>query len=126
MTKLKLLDRLQEEDFAVLRGPFESGRQSPKNLTVALVLCTFIQPLMFFLTYVVAADTTIYPYKDFIMDIHFLDNNITCSLFYIFCDSKSIFKKPKDPVFVDHSCISKRRCLFYVFNLIIFVGFREA
>ncbi|WP_106496025.1 hypothetical protein [Lentibacillus sp. Marseille-P4043] len=62
--------KLPEESFAALRGPFESGRQKPKSLAFTLLLFVFIQPLMFFLTYVVAADGTIYPNKDMIMNIH--------------------------------------------------------
>lgn len=54
----------------VFRGPLESGRQSPGALSVTLLLFLFIQPLMFFLTYVVAGDATIYPNKDKMFILH--------------------------------------------------------
>ncbi|MEI3613002.1 hypothetical protein [Pseudogracilibacillus sp. SO30301A] len=47
----KKLNNLDEQDFAVLRGPFESGRQSPKSLGGTLVLSIFFQVLLFFLIY---------------------------------------------------------------------------
>lgn len=38
----KKLDHLSEEDFAVLRGPLESGRQSPNSLAGTLLLAPFL------------------------------------------------------------------------------------
>lgn len=35
--------KLTEEDFAILRGPFESGRQSPTFMGAALFLSIFLQ-----------------------------------------------------------------------------------
>ncbi|MEC5425176.1 hypothetical protein QGM71_16950 [Virgibacillus sp. C22-A2] len=67
-----LLKKLSEEDFAVLRGALESGRQSPNALAPMLVLSIFLQALMFILTYVVAADATIFPYKESILIIHLI------------------------------------------------------
>ncbi|MEI4768670.1 hypothetical protein WAX74_03230 [Psychrobacillus sp. FJAT-51614] len=66
-----MLGKLKEEDFEVLRGPLESGRQSPGSLGFALILCIILQPLLFALEYFVAADATIFPYKDEILRIHF-------------------------------------------------------
>ncbi|MGY0691202.1 hypothetical protein ACW2QC_00250 [Virgibacillus sp. FSP13] len=43
-----MLQKLSEEDFVALRGPFESGRQSPNSLSLTLILFIFFQPLMFF------------------------------------------------------------------------------
>ena len=43
-----MLKKFKEEDFAVLRRTFESGRQSPVSLAFALLLCALFQPLMFF------------------------------------------------------------------------------
>ena len=65
-----LLNKLSEEDFMVLRGPLESGRQSPGSLSGVLVLSLFLQPIMFFVTYVVAADSTMFPNKDIMFTIH--------------------------------------------------------
>lgn len=66
-----MLRKLKEEDFAVLRGPFESGRQSPGSLAFALILGIVFQPMLYALEYFVAADSTIFPYKDEILKVHF-------------------------------------------------------
>lgn len=60
-----------EEDFEVLRGPIDSGRQSPANLAFVLILGIFLQALLFALEYFMAANSTIYPYKDEILTVHF-------------------------------------------------------
>ena|SRR5690625_2130530 len=65
-----MLSKLSEEDFSVLRGSFESGRQSPNSFGGILILSVFLQGLMFFLVYVVAADRSIYPYKEIMFSIH--------------------------------------------------------
>ncbi len=59
------------EDFAVLKGPLESGRQSPSSLGFTMILATFLQILVFYLTYYVAGETTIYPNVESIRTIHF-------------------------------------------------------
>ncbi|GIP62325.1 hypothetical protein J32TS6_08800 [Virgibacillus pantothenticus] len=120
LIKLKLLDELQEEDFAVLRGPFESGRQSPKNLAIALVLSTFIQPLMFFLTYVVAADTTIYPYKDFIMDIHFWIT-ILLVVFSIFFAIPKVYLKNQKIQYLLIILVSQNVGAFFMYLISLFL-----
>lgn len=62
--------KLSVEDFATLRGPFESGRQSPSLLGVALVLTLFIQSLCLYLEYDFAKSTN-YPNADKILVVHF-------------------------------------------------------
>ncbi|RKJ68649.1 ABC transporter ATPase, partial [Butyricicoccus sp. 1XD8-22] len=66
-----MIKKLTEEDFAVLRGPLESGRQSPNSLATTLILGIFLQALIFYLTYYVAAEYTVYPNVDTIFTIHF-------------------------------------------------------
>lgn len=66
-----MFNKLTEEDFAVLRGPLESGRQSPNSLATTLILGIFLQALIFYLTYYVAAEYTVYPNVDTIFKIHF-------------------------------------------------------
>ncbi len=63
--------QLVVEDFAVLKGPLESGRQSPSSLSFALLISIFLQPLMFYLTYYVAAETTLFPNVEKVQVIHF-------------------------------------------------------
>ena len=43
-----MLEKLTEEDFMVLRGPLESGRQGPGSLGGMLLLSIFLQIPMFF------------------------------------------------------------------------------
>ncbi len=62
---------LTVKDFEVLRGPLESGRQSPSALAGALVLSVFLQALLFSLEYFMAGNATVYPYKDEILKVHF-------------------------------------------------------
>ncbi|MCL6571136.1 MAG: hypothetical protein K6T88_05560 [Bacillus sp. (in: Bacteria)] len=46
-----MLERLKEEDFEVLKGPLESGRQGPPSLGGTLFLAIFLQALLFSLEY---------------------------------------------------------------------------
>lgn len=64
------MKKFTEEDFLVLRSPFQSGRQSPGSLTLVLILGLIFQPLLFFLTHIVAADATNFPKVDIIFTIH--------------------------------------------------------
>lgn len=68
---ISLLGSLKEEDFKVLRAPLESGRQSPSALGGVLVMSSLFQALLFALEYFVAGDSTVYPYKDEILIVHF-------------------------------------------------------
>ncbi|TQR21295.1 hypothetical protein [Psychrobacillus vulpis] len=63
--------KLKEEDFEVLRGPLEAGRQSPGSIGFALILGIIFQPMLYALEYFVAADSTIFPYKEEILKVHF-------------------------------------------------------
>ncbi|WP_144509665.1 ABC transporter ATPase [Bacillus sp. FJAT-22090] len=76
--------KLKEEDFEVLRGPFESGRQSPGALSGALILSIFLQGLLFALEYFMAGSYTVYPYKDQILLIHFIGTVILSVLSLIY------------------------------------------
>ncbi len=62
---------LSVEDFAVLRGPLESGRQSPQSLASALVLGSIMQAFVFFVIYDTPASNSVYPNINTIKDIHF-------------------------------------------------------
>ena len=65
------MGRLREEDFAVLREPLESGRQSRESISVVLILGIFLQALMFALNYYLAAPYSLFPFKEEIINIHF-------------------------------------------------------
>jgi hypothetical protein len=66
-----VFSKLKEEDFEVLREPLESGRQSPSSLGFILLLSIFLQAMLFALVYFMAAASTIYPYKEEILKVHF-------------------------------------------------------
>ena len=65
-----MLHKLKEKDFAVLRGPLESGRQSPDSLAGALFLLIFLQALIYYVTYYIAAEVTVFPNVEKIQTIH--------------------------------------------------------
>ena len=66
----RIMGRLNEEDFAVLKGPLESGRQSPSGLGPILFISVFLQALVFSLEYFMVGPNTVFPYKDKIIEIH--------------------------------------------------------
>ncbi|WP_232231248.1 MULTISPECIES: hypothetical protein [unclassified Virgibacillus] len=100
MIKLKLLDQLQEEGFAVLRGPFESGRQSPNSLGGMLTFSILLQLLMFVLTYVVAADSTYFPYADIVFVIHSMVTATLILLSIIYSFPKVYMSRQKTQYFI--------------------------
>ena len=65
-----MLHKLKKKDFAVLRGPLESGRQSPDSLAGAIFLLIFLQALVYYVTYYIAAEVTIFPNVEKIQRIH--------------------------------------------------------
>ena len=81
-----MLFKLKEKDFAALREPLDSGRQSPTSLGGALLLLLFFHPLVYYLTYYVAAETTIYPNVEKIQNFHFwltVSLVVLCALYAI-------------------------------------------
>lgn len=66
-----MLSRLKVEDFELLKEPLESGRQSRESLSFALLLSVFLQALLYYLTYYVAAEITIFPNITAIQEAHF-------------------------------------------------------
>ncbi|NBJ70444.1 MULTISPECIES: hypothetical protein [Clostridia] len=95
-----LLDKLQEDDFAVLRGPFESGRQRPNSLGGMLAFSILLQLLMFVLTYVVAADSTYFPYADIVFVIHSMVTATLILLSIIFSFPKVYMSLQKTQYFI--------------------------
>lgn len=66
-----MLHKLKKKDFAVLRGPLESYRQSPDSLAGALILMVFLQALLYYVTYHISAETTRFPNAGKMQEIHF-------------------------------------------------------
>ncbi len=63
------MKRLFVEDFAVLRGPLESGRQGLGSLGGTLLLFIFLQSILFLLEYYVGG-YSLFPNKDKIITMH--------------------------------------------------------
>jgi|SRR5690625_480996 len=95
-----MFKKLSEEDFAVLRGSLESGRQSPNALGGILILSIFLQGLMFVLTYFVAADSTFYPNQTIIFILHLVITIIFILLAIIFAIPSVYMKYQKTQYFL--------------------------
>ncbi|GIO23656.1 hypothetical protein [Oceanobacillus sp. J11TS1] len=67
-----LLSKLEEKDFQVLRGPLESGRQSPKLNGVMLLFAIPLEILTFFLAHAALMWNSSHPYKEQIFYIHLI------------------------------------------------------
>ncbi|WP_062050950.1 hypothetical protein [Bacillus sp. JCM 19034] len=63
------MGKLKEEDFLVLRGPFESGRQAPVSLGGAMIIGIFCQALMVFLSFFIG-QYSILPFTDILVAFH--------------------------------------------------------
>ncbi len=74
-----MLGKLPEDYFWVLRGPLESGRQSPGGLGGVLVISIILQALMLFLEHFVGG-YSVYPNKDIIFQFHF---GISCIIAFL-------------------------------------------
>lgn len=66
-----MLNKYSEEDFKLFKEPLESGIQSPNSIGFALLISVFITSLLYYLTYNVAAASTIYPNIEKVQSIHF-------------------------------------------------------
>lgn len=110
------LNKLEEKDFAVLRGPLESGRQGPKTIGGILILSVFLQILLFFLTYVVAADNTKFPYKDILFYIHLVGTAILI-LFSILYSIPFLYKKGQKTQYLISILVSQN-----LFGMMLFIS----
>ncbi|SHM54821.1 hypothetical protein [Gracilibacillus kekensis] len=86
------LSKLREEDFYVLRGALESGRQSPQSFGGMFTLAIFLQALIVFLVHVVAGDESNLPYKTTIFIVHSIITIFIIILSGIF-SIPSVYKK---------------------------------
>lgn len=92
---INMLSRLKEDDFKVLRGSFESGRQRPGALGSMLILSIFLQALMFFLAYVAAGDDSIFPNKEAMFKFHLVTTIIFILLSIIYAIPKVYLNSQK-------------------------------
>ena len=109
-----MLRKLKEEDFAVLRGPFESGRQSPGALWRVLILSIFLQALLFSLEYFMAGQYTVYPYKEQILLVHFIFTVILSVLSLIYA-IPIVYKKSEKMQYLVSILVSQNVFSFSLF-----------
>jgi len=117
-----MLSRLKEEDFAVLRGSLESGRQSPKSLAPMLILSIFLQILMFILTYVVAADASYFPYLESIFVIHLWITGILVLLSIIYSISTVYMRGQKTQYLLTIIISQNLFGVFFYLCALFFIG----
>ncbi|PLR95918.1 ABC transporter ATPase [Bacillus sp. T33-2] len=107
---------LCEEDFALLRGPLESGRQSPNSLGGILFLGCFLQWLLFYLIYTVTAEMTVYPNVESIKTIHFWSTIVLTILSAIFAIS-AVYKKFEKSQYIVSIIVSQN-----LFGIFLYLG----
>ena len=115
-----LLNKLSEEDFVVLRGSLESGRQRPSALSPMLILAIFFQALMFFLAYVVGADKSIFPNQKIMFQIHLVITVILILLSIMYA-IPSVFKRMQKTQYLLTILVSQN--LFGAFFYIMALSF---
>lgn len=117
-----MLRKLQEEDFAVLRGPLESGRQRPASLAMMLILSVFLQLLMFILTYVVAAYDTIFPYKNIIFVIHLFMTGVLIILSIVYAIPPVFLKGQKTQYLITILISQNLFGVFFYLSALFIIG----
>src|SRR5699024_4680468 len=114
--------KLSEEDFVTLRGPFESGRQSPGSLAPILILSIFLQGLMFFLTYAVAADRSNYPYIEIYFIVHLIIT-IILILFSVIYSIPAVYMKSQKIQYLVTIMVSQNLFgVFFYLSAIFIIG----
>lgn len=119
-----MLKKLSEEDFVVLRGPLESGRQSPNSLASILLLGIFLQALIFYLTYFVAAKYTVYPNVDSIQTFHFWLTAAFILLSILF-GIPAVFKKSQKFQYFLSIIVSQNLSILFYFAALFMLGEEE-
>lgn len=94
------MKKLSEEDFAALRGPFESGRQSPSHLGGILLLCVPLHVLVVVLIYYTIGYDTIFPYRDQLFVVHLVITAIISILSIIYGFSRVYIRGQKMQYFI--------------------------
>ena len=116
-----MLKKLSEEDFAVLRGPLESGRQSPNSLATVFILGMFMQALVFYLTYYVAGKYTIYPNFESIQTIHMWLTAILILLSVVFA-IPAVFKRAEKVQYFLSIIVTQNFTVFFYLSALFYLG----
>ncbi len=116
-----MFKRLSEEDFAVLRGPLESGRQSPHSLAFVLILGIFLQALFFYLTYYIAGKYTIYPNFESIQKIHMRITAVLVLLSVVFA-IPAVFKRTEKIQYFLSIVVTQNFAVFVYLSALFFLG----
>ncbi|WP_053072425.1 hypothetical protein [Rossellomorea marisflavi] len=87
-----MLRDVPESHFYVLKGPFESGRQSPAALTPSMIVSVFISWLLYFLTYTLMGGSSAFPAIELVKEAHFYIT-ILLSILCLIASVPSFYKK---------------------------------
>lgn len=116
-----LFKKMSVEDFAVLRGPLESGRQSPDSFGAIFWLGIILQALLIYLIYSVP-DSTIYPNIEVIREVH-LWITATLSVLCIIYSVPFIYKRSQNVQYLLSILLSQNfggACMYL--GAIFFIG----
>lgn len=94
-----MFKNLSEEDFAVLRGPLESGRQRPQGMAGVLIICIPLQALLLFLEHFVGG-YSIYPFKEEVFTVHLWGSVIVAVLSIIYSIPRVYMRSQKFQYFL--------------------------
>ncbi|MFB1051948.1 hypothetical protein [Paraliobacillus sp. JSM ZJ581] len=100
-----MLQKLTEQDFLVLRGPFESKRQSPKSMATVLIFTIPFQTLFLFLENFIGK-YSIYPLKEDVFSIH-LTLSIILMIFSVIFAIPPIYKRYQKLQYLINTLISQ-------------------
>src|SRR5699024_10276191 len=115
----KRLDKLSEEDFAVLNGPLKSGRQSPESLGGILLLTPFIVGVFLLIGNLFVFMDRIEPAHDVVIILILLYDlvGLVVAISAIFFASKKVYKSRQAGLYLFVTIISPY--LFGILPLVI-------
>lgn len=116
-----MLKKLSEEDFAVLRGPLESGRQSPNSLASVFILGIFLQALLCYIIYYIAGKYTIYPNFESIQKIHMGLTAILILLSVVFA-IPAVFKRAEKVQYFLSIIVTQNFTVFFYLSALFYLG----
>src|SRR5690625_3081539 len=114
-----MLNKFKEEDFAVLRGPFESERQSPRALGAILPISIILQGLMYVLTHLGAAENSIFPYTENLFWFHTMVTGLLI-IFSIIYSIPNIYNKSQKLQYLITILVSQNLFGVYFYLMALF------
>lgn len=114
-----MLSEISERDFTGLRGPFESGRQSPGAIGVMLLISPLLQGLMYILIYFGAAKNSIFPYTENLFWVHTVITGVLIVLSLIY-GIPAIYNKAQKVKYLLSILVSQNLFGVYFYLMAIF------